>query len=904
MVMPNIKKFIDLCTGANEKNAPDPNSVKQTMINRFALGIIVPILSILFFPNAQIIIGFIIYLIISCAMRIALNVKSVNINIILLSGIILDMSMSVYISMISAADMAIIYPIYIWSILGIGFRFGNRWLFIASFFAIIAFGSVIYTQPYWHQNPSFSISLLVSLFVIPAYCSILIRKLSYAKEKAEAANRAKSYFLASVSHELRTPLNAIIGYGTHLSDMNLSPSQLKMVNSSVAAGQYLLQLIEQLLQLGKSQTQSEEVELSEFKITDLLLESRNILAGRAQEKGLEILIQSEADCQGIYHGPENDIKNLILNITSNAIKFTDSGKIVIRSSIEKSNNGINLLLSITDTGIGIDQQAIGKIFEPFQQADETIMDRFGGTGLGLAICKQIIDKLNGSISIDSKIDQGSTFKLSVPLVSKITDPLADENSESSLIRILSLGRQKEDMLLKAQSSGNYYISHRECNSVDDIKKAIDDSDLDDFDIAIFDHSMVGDLESRDPFWQIFKQSSVACILMSEDEDIDIHKIGIQCAFASILSPATSFDQFRKAVSIGTSFVDKDMVNFDTLNRENIDHENIGRDAIDRGSSNGEASNGELSAQNADHNGTRAGQVSAQQIPKPENMITILVVDDNRTNRMVLESILTSQNYIVDLANDGVEALDKLEGQTYDIMLIDVNMPRMNGIEATRLWRAMENSDNRLPIVGVTADATKETLEKCMAAGMNERVTKPVEAKSLIAKVKHYCANGANNRANSALLNQESKAPDPAPPNMDNRQIATAMTECIDGERIKYLESIGDGDFIRLVINSYIDETQQIAQTFYNGNNPCDHEQFRFAVHAIKGSANNIGAYQLSQICSQYENLSDHEYALAAQNTIGIITTELAKVEKNIIAVREFYRLQDQPIQPDLLKQSL
>lgn len=846
MTLATIQNHIKQIFGNDKKVKPDPKSVKQTMVNRFILGALVPLLSALFFPNPYIILGFITYLNINAILWVAMSARLIKPNWVIFIGIILDTGMGVYVSAINAADMAIVYPIYIWSILGIGFRFGNRWLFIASFISILSFGTIIYTQPYWHQNLSFSLSLLFSLFAIPAYCSILIRKLSLAKEKAETANRAKSYFLASVSHELRTPLNAIIGYGTHLSDMNLSPTQLKMVNSSVASGQYLLKLIEQLLQLGKTQTQAEDIETNDFEVTQLLLDARDMLSGHAHEKGLELLIQSEADCHGVFHGPENDIKNIILNIASNAIKFTDNGKILIRSSIKEVDGAINLIFSITDTGIGIDENVSDKIFEPFQQADESIMDRFGGTGLGLAICKQLIDKINGNISIKSEIDKGSCFNISIPLSHRV----ADENDDdiTSLIPIISLGRAKEDILLQAKYSGHYFITHHECNTIEDIENIISQINLEDYHIALLDENMVGHIESSDPFWHIFKKSSVACIFMSENENIDIHKINMQSAFASILSPSTSFDQFRKAIKIGTSFLSKSEIN----NPPHADNYNIS------------------DAENQDDNHNEM---------MGQDDINILVVDDNRTNRMVLESILSSQNFRVDLATDGDEALEALQKTDYDIMLIDVNMPRLNGIEATKLWRQMESKEKRLPIVGVTADATDETKEKCLSAGMDERITKPVEAKNLISKVRHYCSE---NYKPAAV---------PFSHKIDNKlelPLDTAETGLIDMKRIKYLESIGDRDFIRLVIDSYIDETKEIADTLYNDNILCDVATFQFAVHAIKSSANNIGATKLSKICADYEHINPILYENEGQKYYEILTKELAKVQREILHIREEY----------------
>ena len=823
-------------SSANDDDCSTYVGETEIFRNRFILGSAIILLGYFYIEDMRIWVIFSLYLGMAILLWITQKTNLLASNIRLILGILLESVMGFYLLKLDSAGLAFIYPLYLWTILGNGFRFGVKWLAIASLFTTISFAVVIYTEPFWQQNLGLSIGLLVALIVIPAYCSSLIKKLSQAKEKAETANRAKSYFLASVSHELRTPLNAIIGYGTHLSEMNLSPSHLKMVNSSVAAGQYLLQLIEQLLQLGKSDTQNDMIEMDDFNITNILIESRDILNIRAQEKGLELILQSEPNSHEYYNGPVKEIKNLILNIASNAIKFTESGKIIIRSSVQKPNDQLALILTITDTGIGIDKNSLDDIFEPFQQADNTIMERFGGTGLGLAICKQIIETVGGKISVDSELGKGSVFKLSIPIF-KTEAQHEDILNNILSAKIISLGREKEEILLQAQCSGQYFITHYDCMNVKSITKQVRKISLEEYDIALLDQSLVGNIDSTDDFWKPFQHANIACILMSEHEEIDIHKINIQASFASLLSPAASFNNFRQAMKIGSAFVEKSMA----IHCEEKDSE-------------------------------------CEIIPYTANNRNILVVDDNRTNRMVLESILTNNGYNVSMVNDGDEALEALEKKNFDIMLIDVNMPRLNGIEATKLWRHMEAGKQRMPIIGVTADATEETLEKCLAAGMDERMTKPVESRKLISKIRKYCERDYD--CDDETHNEK---------DIINKLIIKDIDEdIIDLSRIDYLETIGNRDFVRLVMDSYSDETKDIISQLKSADVPCDTETFRFLSHALKSSANNIGASKLSEICKKYENIKESEFTGNEAHHIDILRAELESAEKNLTILKKHY----------------
>ena len=253
-------------------------------------------------------------------------------------AIILDVMMAFTVMLREPEHLSIFYPIILWMILGNGFRYGIKWLFVASALSTATFSIVVFSTAYWQQNQFLGIALAFALIAIPAYCSTLISKISHAKEQAEEASKAKSYFLASVSHELRTPLNAIIGYGNHLRQSEMSRGQKEMVEASVLAGEHLLHLIEQLIDVAKTGTGTMNVTTSTFRPTDLLTEIRDIMTVRAEEKGLSLHLQAEPMSDRIVEGPNGAIRNILLNLVGNATKFTESGSIKLNSGIIIKND--------------------------------------------------------------------------------------------------------------------------------------------------------------------------------------------------------------------------------------------------------------------------------------------------------------------------------------------------------------------------------------------------------------------------------------------------------------------------------------------------------------------------------------------------------------------------------------
>ncbi len=725
------------------------------------------------------------------------------------AGIILDALMAFAVMLREPEHMSVFYPILLWMILGNGFRFGVKWLFVAAALATLAFGTIVTTTAYWQPNQILGFSLTAALFVIPAYCSTLIRKISLAKEQAEIASRAKSYFLASVSHELRTPLNAIIGYGNHLRQVDMPRSQKEMIEASVLAGEHLLHLIEQLIEVAKSGTGTAQVKKAMFSPTDLLTEIRAIMAVRADEKDLLLQLHAEPLSDGIVNGPSDVLRNILLNLTGNAIKFTESGSISIACGVSERMGKHSIWFTVTDTGIGIADSALDLIFQPFQQADDTVLNRFGGTGLGLAICRQLVDQVNGTITASSTIGKGSTFRIEVPVDVVVDEERRSDPAIQNTVQILSFGDVAPDLLAGAQSLENIIVRHINCATADEMANAIANLDLSQFNVALVAETLAQKIEPESPIWLQFINAEVAPVLIKAGNAVDVDDVSLRAAFASVLPPSPNFNELRSAIRIGCSFAHQFRI-------------------------------------------TQRDEVPAISIATPRK---ILVADDNRTNRNVLAAILESAGHVVSMAADGDEALEALEQSAFDILLLDVNMPRLNGIDACAMWRQIEGGRQHLPIIGVTADATHDTEVKCKNAGMDLRLTKPIDAKLLLATIERFCSDptGVTKIDIEALT-------DPLNVVVPFNGSTNITSNAIDQSQLDYLMSIGDMNFVAGMVEGFFEDVEQIRDPLRLAVANGDVREFRFCAHAFKSSGNNMGAKHLAALCSKLEKVTEPDFA--------------------------------------------
>ena len=705
-------------------------------------------------------------------------------------------------------QMTVFYPVLLWMILSNGFRFGINWLLGTAMLSTLSFGAVVVSTAYWQQNLTLGLVLTVALLAIPAYCSTLIQNISDAKEEADLASKAKSFFLASVSHELRTPLNAIIGYGNHLRHSNMPRGQKDMVEASVLAGEHLLHLIEQLIDVAKAGTGKTEVKHSVFRPTDLLTEIRDIMTVRVEEKGLKLYLQAEPMSNNLVDGPVSVIRNILLNLVGNAAKFTEAGSITISCGKAMRNNQSALWFAVSDTGIGIADSAKERIFQPFQQADETVMNRFGGTGLGLSICKQLAEQVDGTITVESQLGQGSTFRIDVPL-EYIEEPAQRIDGPNGFpINILAIGPMDADFLLNVQTSETSNVRQISCTDGIALLDALGGLDLKQFQIALFAETLAHVIPPEDHIWDIFAEADLAPILVSEQDIAGLGQLKQTPVFTTNLRPSAQLVEIHSAIDIGRAFARR----------------------------------------------MRISKVEFADEHKTYTPKRILVADDNRTNRNVLAAILEAAGHSVAMATDGDEALIELQKGDTDILLLDVNMPRLNGIDACMRWREGEDSGSRLPIIGVTADATSETEMKCLDAGMDLRITKPVDAQLLLSTIETYCAEIPNQRGDPVVqLPEQGQRAVPFMHDKSNK------SEPIDRAQIQYLQSIGDQAFVNSMIDGFLEDMEQTIEPLRNAVKSVNVAEFRFCAHPLKSSGNNMGATSLAHLCGQLEKVSDLDF---------------------------------------------
>ncbi len=775
--------------------------------NRIILIILAWTACVFLDANPGLILGFGVYFAVSIAIAVAYLLHRKPSSLRRFIGLCTDFGAGAFLFQVDGENFAAVYPIFLWVILGNGFRFGVPWLFLASAMAAITFGWTIYTVDYWHQSPSLSIGLLVGLLAIPAYCSTLITKISRAKEEAEAANKAKSLFLASISHELRTPLNAIIGYGTHLLDQKMPEKQHQMVATSVSAGRHLLHLINQLLSFAHSESLDELPEPKSFALVDVMAEVRDIMQIGADEKDLQIVLQAEPGSDQIISGQLDYIRNVLINLTSNAVKFTESGTVTLRCGAVSKNGRDEMWLSVTDTGPGIAPEAQQKIFGVFQQADDSIMSEFGGTGLGLAICQKLASQMDGQISVHSELGHGSTFTLSFPAE---TVEAEYQGREADSVRILSLTREARAPVIRDDESQMVTVDHIQCPKSDDIETILDQRNLASYDIALLDENIASDYDDDALLWSTFRAAKLPPVLLTAGKEKTLKDLQLRAAFATILPQGADFQAVRSAVQIGCSLVGPRP-----------------QEAI---------------------------EPSETALPPETSSVRVLIADDNRTNQMVLETILANAGYEVTAVSDGEQALEALENDHFDIVFLDVNMPNMGGIECCKLWRQIEGPRMHIPIIGLTADSTENTEKQCLDAGMDLRLTKPIEAKELIEII-------AVQTVKTTQMSESGIQSDPmgVVSNIDgqNRQ---PETPAVDPAQLDYLLSIGDEAFVQSIIEAYLEDAEDILTAFRKSVDDESVDDFRFHAHAFKSGASNVGANRLVETCAILEVITEKDFS--------------------------------------------